>query len=148
MATKDRLGTSFHVLILIFGAALIVTVWWEAFETIILPRRVQRRFRLTRFYFRTTWLPWSALVRRIRKKQRKEMLLGFYGPLSMLGLLTLWAVAFGFGFAMIQYGLGSQLKADGETRGFALDLYASGTNFFTLGLGDIVPLTWAARALT
>src|SRR6185295_18814980 len=89
-----------------------------------------------------------ALVRRIRAKQRKEMMLGFYGPLSMLGLLTVWAVALVFGFAMLQYGLGSQLKTDGETPGFALDLYASGTNFFTLGLGDIVPLTWSARAIT
>ena len=148
MATEDRLGTSFLVLIFIFGAALIVTVWWEAFETIILPRRVQRRFRLTRFYYRSTWLPWSAIVRRIRKKQRKEMLLGFYGPLSLIGLLAVWAVVLVFGFAMLQYGLGSQLKTDGETPGFALDLYTSGTNFFTLGLGDIVPLTWSARAIT
>jgi hypothetical protein len=28
------------------------------------------------------------------------------------------------------------------------DFYVSGTNFFTLGLGDVIPLTWPARTLT
>ena len=44
------------------GVALIVVVLWEGFETIILPRRVTRRFRLTRLFYRHTWLPWAKLV--------------------------------------------------------------------------------------
>ena len=136
------------MLVFILGAVLIVTVLWEAFETIILPRRVRRRFRLTRFYYRSTWLPWSALAGRIRAKRRKEALLGFYGPLSLIGLLAMWAAVLLFGFALLHYALGSQVRAAGETPGFALDLYLSGTTFFTLGLGDITPITWPARALT
>ena len=33
------------------GSILIVFVLWDAFETIVLPRRVSRRFRLTRRLF-------------------------------------------------------------------------------------------------
>jgi hypothetical protein len=34
----------------ISGIALIILVRWKGFETIVLPRRVTRRFRLTRFF--------------------------------------------------------------------------------------------------
>jgi len=135
------------VLILVIGFALILTVLWEAFETIILPRRVRRRFRLTRFYYRITWLPWSKVASGIRARPRRETWLSFYGPLSLLGLLALWAGVLVFGFALLQYGLGSQVWANGESPSFAMDWYFSGTNFFTLGLGDITPVSWAARAL-
>src|SRR5262245_7368939 len=115
----------------LIGFALIFTVLWEAFETIILPRRVRRRFRLTRLYYRGTWLPWSTLAGRVRARQRRETLLSFYGPLSLFGLLALWAAVLVFGFALLQYGSGSHIKSDNEIPTFALDLYLSGTTFFT-----------------
>ena len=117
-------------MIVVLGLILILTVWWEAFETIILPRRVQRRFRLTRFYYRCTWLPWSAVASSIRTKRLKETLLGYYGPLSLLGLLAVWASALVLGFAVLQFGLGSRLTTTGQSMDFYIDLYASGTNFF------------------
>src|SRR5262245_2007188 len=92
----------------IIGFALILLVLWEGFETIILPRRVSRRFRLTRLYSRFTWMPCSAIARHIETKKRRDALLGFYGPLSLLGLLALWAVTLVFGFGLVHYGLGSQ----------------------------------------
>jgi hypothetical protein len=49
---------------------------------------------------------------------------------------------------LVQFGLGSHDARDGEPSTFALDLYVSGTTFFTLGLGDVVPQTWPARAVT
>ncbi|HYA97285.1 MAG TPA: potassium channel family protein, partial [Methylomirabilota bacterium] len=38
--------------------------------------------------------------------------------------------------------------ASGLKPGFGTDLYLSGTNFFTIGLGDVVPRSTVARALT
>lgn len=88
------------------------------------------------------------MIRRLSTPQRRETLLGFYGPLSLLGLLALWAAALVFGFALFHYGIGSEIHADGETPSFAMDVYLSGTTFFTLGLGDVVPVSWRARALS
>lgn len=136
------------LIVVILGVGLIVTVLWEAFETIIPPRRVRSRFRLTRFFYRGTWLPWSSFVRKIRSKTRKETLLSFFGPLSLIALLAVWASGLIFGFALLHYGLGSRVRAVEETPTFATDLYVSGTTFFTLGLGDVVPVTWTAHALT
>jgi len=44
------------------GVLLIVTVLWETFETLVLPRRVTRQFRLTRLFYRATWIPYRALA--------------------------------------------------------------------------------------
>src|SRR5437660_9618252 len=80
------------VLIIILSLALVVIVLWDAFETIVLPRRVTRRVRLTSLYYRVTWRPWRAFCLSIKTRKRREALLSVYGPLSLLALLSLWAV--------------------------------------------------------
>ena len=45
----------------VLGSGLILLCLWDAFETIILPRRVTRRFRLARLFYRYTWLIYSAV---------------------------------------------------------------------------------------
>src|SRR5947207_13022590 len=106
----------------IAGALLVLTVLWDAFEAIILPRRVMRRWRLARFVYRTTWRVWSAIARRIQKVKRREAYLSFYGPLSLLMLLGVWASAMVFGFAAIQCALGSRLGGGHVGHGFLWDL--------------------------
>src|SRR5437016_5927487 len=129
------------------GLAIFLIVLWDAFEAIILPRRVTRKFRLTRLFFRTTWGAWRAVICLIPARKTREALLGFYGPLSLLLLVAVWAVGLVFGFGLMQYGAGSAVIIAGGHPSFATDIYLSGTTFFTLGLGDVVPRTHLARAL-
>ena len=131
-----------------FGLLLIAVIMWDAFEVVVLPRRVIRRLRLTRLFYRATWIPWSASVRRLASSQRRETYLGFYGPLSLLLLLTVWATGMILGFAMLLAAFGSALNVSAGPATLGTDLYMSGTNFFTLGLGDVTPRTTLARALT
>lgn len=131
----------------ISGIALILLVLWEGFETIILPRRVTRRFRLTRFFYRSSWRPWVKMVKTLVPARRRESWLSYFGPLSLLLLLSVWAGGLIIGFALIHWALGSVvLTMDGGV-GFLSDLYLSGTTFFTLGLGDVLPRTSLARLL-
>jgi hypothetical protein len=131
----------------ISGIALILMVLWEGFETIILPRRVTRRFRLTRFFYRSSWRPWAKMVRYMVPPRRRESWLSYFGPLSLLLLLSVWAGGLICGFALIHWALDSAvLTMDGKA-GFITDLYLSGTTFFTLGLGDVLPRTSLARLL-
>ncbi len=132
----------------LIGLALIVVVLWDVFETIVLPRRVTRKFRLTRFYYRLVWVPWSAIAHRFKKSKKRETFLSVFGPLSLLGLLVLWGVTLVFGFALLHWAFGSHLLVVNGQAGFFSDLYYSGTTFFTLGLGDIAPTGMAARAMT
>ena len=130
------------------GALLIAGVLWEAFETIVLPRRVTRWFRLTRVFYRSTWRPWSALACRLREGGQRENYLSIYGPLSLLLLIAAWAAALVVGFALLDLGLGAQVAAPEGSSGFGTLLYLSGTTFFTLGLGDVTPRAASSRAIT
>src|SRR2546423_3971894 len=136
------------LLIGFFGVLLITGVLWDVFETIVLPRRVTRRVRLTRLFYRFTWSPWWAIAHVIRKKKRRETFLGIYGPLSLLVLLTVWAASVVFGFALLHWAIGSRIGTVNGAASFFTDFYYSGTTFFTLGLGDVTPLGAAARAIT
>jgi hypothetical protein len=128
----------------IAGIAIVVVVLWEAFETVVLPRRVARRFRLTVLYYRTTWSAWRVVSRGIRKPARRESFLSFFGPLSLLLLFVLWAAAIIVGFGLLYYSasLRGGLYADLHS-----SFYLSGTTMFTLGLGDVVPRTEIQRVL-
>src|SRR5215813_4445942 len=127
--------------------AIFLIVLWDAFEAIILPRRVTRRFRLTRVFYKFTWTNWKRVTRLIPSHKRRETLLSFFGPLSLLLLVAVWAVGLVLAFGLMQYGAGSSVSTTGNPPGFATDIYLSGTTFFTLGLGDVVPRTGLARVL-
>src|SRR5450432_90855 len=131
----------------IAGVAIFLIVGWDAFEAVILPRRVTRKFRLTRFFFRATWMVWRFLVNRMPMRKTRETMFGFYGPMSLLMLIGVWAIGLVVGFGLMQFGAGSAVNASGLSPSFGTDLYLSGTTFFTLGLGDVIPRSGLARAL-
>ena len=134
------------ILAVIFGVLIIVSVLLDAFETVVLPRKVQRSFRLTSWFYRNTWTPWTKLARLISANWR-ESFLGYFGPLSLILLLGVWAASLIFGFALVQYGAGEHVRLGNEPITFGILLYHSGETFFTLGYGDITPTSPLARVL-
>ncbi|MGA8238067.1 MAG: potassium channel family protein [Candidatus Sulfotelmatobacter sp.] len=132
----------------IFGVVIIGVVLLDAFETVVLPRRVTRHFKLTAWFYRRTWIPWRGIARRIRTFSRQQSFLGYFGPLSLITLLVFWATSLILGFALVQYGIGEHEQLSGEPITFGRLVYHSGQTFFTLGYGDILPTSRAARALS
>jgi hypothetical protein len=129
------------------GFMVLFVVLWDAFETIILPRGVTRKFRLTRLFYRSTWRPWRALSRLLRGARQRNLFLSFYGPLSLLFLLIVWAAGLIAGFALLHWADGSAFQtADGRVS-LTTDLYLSGSTFFSLGLGGVAPRSAFARAM-
>jgi hypothetical protein len=126
---------------------LILAVLLDAFETVVLPRRVVRRFRFARFFYRITWIPSAALARRISSSRRRESFLGFFGPLSLIMLLSVWAAGLIFGFAALYWSIESPLDASASPHAFGTYVYLSGTTFFTLGYGDVTPTAPVGRAI-
>jgi hypothetical protein len=137
-----------HVVSVIAGIWLVFLVLLDAFETVVLPRRVRRVFRLTSLFYRNTWRPWSRLARNIKSPSIRESFLGYFGPLSLIFLLALWAFGLVLAFALLHWGSGEHVQLSGEQINFWTLLYLSGETFFTLGLGDVVPMTSIERALT
>jgi hypothetical protein len=135
------------VIALVAGTFLIILILWETFESIVLPRRVARRLRLTRVFFRSLWRVWAAIGHRFRPGNRRENYLSVFAPLSFLLLLILWAGGVILGFALVQWGLKTPVSPGGSA-GFGTLLYLSSTTFVTLGLGDVTPGSPAGRAIT
>jgi hypothetical protein len=129
------------------GVLLIFAALLDAFETIVLPRRVTRRARLARIFTLYSWQLWALVGRKISNSAR-ETYLSFYGPLSLIVLISMWAALLIFGFGLVMWGVGSALTASGSEAGFGSDIYMSGTTFFTLGLGDVTPDSALSRVLT
>src|SRR5215472_5122548 len=127
------------------GVILLVTALWDAFSTIVLPRSVSFGLRPSRMFGQACWRVWRHLSRLTTSRAARQSFLSFFGPFSILLLLSLWAVMLLFAFAFLHWGLGTRLnESEGE---FGVLLYMSGTTFFTLGLGDVVPLNGLGRAL-
>jgi voltage-gated potassium channel Kch len=127
---------------------VIVVILWDAFETVVLPRRVTRRVRLTSGFYRLTWTPVAAIARRLPPSKQRDRYLSFYGPLSLLLLLLVWAVGLIFAFALLQWAAGARLQSPGAQTGFGTYLYLSGVTFFTLGYGDVYALEPLGRVLS
>ena len=138
---------------ILVGILLCLGAVLDAFQTIILPRRPQGRFRITRLFYVTTWRPWVAVAKRVKNSKAREQMYSIFGPVSLLFLLMVWAVVLTVGFALVLFGLRSPFAdtsippGDQPMAHLRTDLYVSGTTLTTLGPGDVVPRSQIARAL-
>jgi Ion channel len=113
----------------------------------LLPRRITRQFRFSRLFIQHSWRFWAAWARRTQSGKRRSTLLSLFGPLSILVLMSLWALGLILGFALLHWALETSLHTPGESSGFFIYLYMSGVIFFTLGFGDITPVHSLGRFL-
>jgi hypothetical protein len=124
------------------GLGLVLFVFLEAFEALVLPRRVLRSFRFTRFYYRCTWRIWAGATSMFPSTRRRQTLMSMFGPLSLLVLFAIWAAVLILGYGLIHHAF------DQRDGGLADSLYLSGTTFTTLGYGDMTPRSSASRVLS
>ena len=106
----------------IFGLVLLFITLWDAFETIILPRRVTRPYRLVRLFYRVTWSIWAGIYKLIRSKKLRDTHLSYFGPLSLLMLFATWAAALIVAFSILHWAAGSAINISGELPSFRTDL--------------------------
>ncbi len=130
---------------------LMAIVLIDAFEVVLLPRRVRHGFRLARIFYRTSWRAGRASARLLPAGPWRTGLLSAFGPLSLFVLVVLWAMGLITAFALLHWSLGTALSVGNarvDNAGFADFLYFSGTTFFTLGYGDMVPIGAVGRVLS
>jgi hypothetical protein len=131
-----------HLLAALVGLVLVFVALRDAFETIILPRRVSGRLRVSKVFYFLTWQPWAAIGRRMPISDRRESYLSTYGPISLLVLIGLWGVILISGFALLLWATGFDFNSP------VTGLYVSGWTFTTLGIGDFAPKTDLSRLVT
>jgi hypothetical protein len=110
------------------GMLIVAIVLWDTFEVMLLPVPVKRSIRLVMIFLRASWSIWSTLACMAPPGKFRERILGLFGPLSLVLLITTWLAGVVIGFGLIEYSL------IGPRISFLQGLYLSGSTFFTLGV--------------
>ncbi len=127
------------------GVALVALSLQDAFEVVLLPRRVRRRVRIMRLFFGLTWRSWRAVGVRVPPGPGREAVLGVYGPLAMMALFGTWALGIILGFALLGCALAGPVEPGwGE---LVRTVLGSGDAFFTLGYDPAVAHSDGLHAL-
>jgi hypothetical protein len=129
------------------GLMLLSVALWDAFSTVVLPRTVGVVLRPARVFYHVGWRLWRVVGLWFSTRRTRQSFLTAFGPLSVFLVLGLWAVMILVAFAVLHFGLSTQLNAPESQGGIGVFLYLSGTTFFTLGLGDVAPLNALGRTL-
>lgn len=137
-----------RVLAAALALAIMFMVLVDAFEALVLPRRAMRKFRPARLFYRTAWRTWRGAADRFLRGAMRQHFLSWFGPFSLFGLFASWAAALIVAFAMLHWALAAPLGNTPAPPNFAACMYLSGETFFTLGYGDIAPISWTGRLLS
>lgn len=132
------------------GLLVVAVVLADMTATLVVTWGVGGRWRPSRHFYAGTWRAWSRLCRAVDDVDRRERLLGVYGPLSLLALLTLWLLGLLLGWALVWVAFADDLGA--TTAAGAVDVgslvYYSGVVLLTIGFGDLTADGLAPRMLT
>ncbi len=132
-------------MLIVLGFAIVAIVVLDVLLSVVVPRPTPLRLRLSGIMTRLAWRGCSAVVDRLPNSGARTMLLGIFAPLMLIVFLLVWVVLLIFGFALVNYGLPHAFR---HPLTFPDALYYAGITFFTIGFGDIVPRSGAARVLS
>jgi hypothetical protein len=132
---------------IVLGAVLVALALNDVFQSAIVPRAVGRRFRPSYFAWRWGWKLWPAAAWKFSASdsEARENLLAAFAPGMLIGLLVMWTALLIVGYGAIFWGLRDGISPPLHSLGAAT--YFSGTSLTTMGFGDVVARSGAARAL-
>jgi hypothetical protein len=134
-----------NTLSVLFGLAVVVLVLSDIFQSVIVPRAVGRRFRISFYVWRAIWQRWPSISWRLhpRNEDAREESLAVFAPFTLVLLLIVWASCMIVGFGFVFWGLRAGISPPLHSLGDAL--YFSGTTMLTVGFGDFVGRTPVPR---
>ena len=127
------------------GVVLVLVTLSDVFQSVIVPRAVGRRFRVSFYVWRAVWKLWPMLAWKFAADDdsRREDFLAYFAPGMLMGLLVMWGALLIFGYGAIVWGLRAGLTPAIHSYGAAA--YFAGTSLTTIGFGDIVARSAGTR---
>jgi Ion channel len=136
------------IIYFVCGAILILTVVNDVFQSVIVPRAVGKRFRISFLVYRGSWMLWPRLASLFSgaKEEAREDFLALYAPFTLVVLLIVWTACAMLGYALLCWAF--PLGFTPPLHSFGNALYFAGTALTTLGFGDVVGNTVAPRLIS
>lgn len=128
------------------GVILLLFVFVDLFQTVILPRPAVRKFGLVRRLLRLMWYAWRWIGGRMESQSLREGWLATFGPIAVLTMFAVWAVVLMLGYALVIDGVRQEMHP--PLNNFGTSLYFSATTIVPLSYGDYVPEGIPARIIT
>ncbi len=128
------------------GIGLVWIALRDVFQSVIVPRAVNRRWRISVHLTRSLWHVWPRIGWRIQDDGAREDFLSTFAPFTMIAMFAAWALALIVGYGLILYAMRTQLQP--QTVSLFGALYFAGTSFLTIGFGDITGSTGLARLVS
>lgn len=129
------------------GVGLLLFVLVDAFQTLVVPRSANSNLRLSALLYTVGWSTWRWAALRRPAGNKREAHLWTFGPLSLITLMAAWAFILVFAFGMIHWGTHTLVRDPEPNPNFWSDVYMSGSTLFTLGFGDVTPLSGLGRVI-
>jgi ion channel len=127
------------------GLVLLPIVFFDLFETVILPRPAVNKLQLARYLVRPMWRAWRWVALRSSRVDRSEARLAAFAPIALIVLVLVWGLALILGYGLILFGVRDQFRP--EVADFPEAFYVSATTLTPLAFGDIVPYQGIARTI-
>ncbi|HSP08287.1 MAG TPA: ion channel [Candidatus Dormibacteraeota bacterium] len=125
------------------GVAIVLIVFYDLFQSVVLPRPAVGKIQLARILIRPGWLIWRWVSRRTSRVERSEARLAYFAPLALLGLFVVWALALTLAYGLLISGLGDEFRP--AIKDIATAIYVSASTLVPLSFGDFVPEQGFAR---
>lgn len=127
-----------NILSAALGIAVIGITLTDVFQSVVVPRAVGRRFRISFAVWRALWYVWPKVGWRFYADDagRREDFFALFAPFMLILLLGLWAGLLIFGFGLVLWAMRAGVTPANAT--FGTMLYYAGTTMLTIGFGDVV----------
>jgi hypothetical protein len=127
----------------VLGLIILVIVFYDLFQTVVLPRPAVNKVQLAARLIRPMWLLWRWISLRTSRLDRSEARLAAFGPFALIAVFGLWALSLVFGYALLVDALRDEFRP--PPADFATSFYISMSTLVPLAYGDFVPEGGPAR---
>src|SRR6266542_2643561 len=130
----------------VLGVLVVLVMLVDVFQTVVLPRPIiGSRLGIARALVYLPWRAWRRFCNSIPSPNVRERRLGLYAPATLIMLLALWIALLIVGYGLVLYAMRDQV--DPVLRNLWEAFYLAGTSLLTIGFGDIVAKSAAARTV-
>jgi hypothetical protein len=127
----------------LLGAVVLAVVFYDLFQSVVLPRPAVGKLRLSTYILRPLWAAWRWRGNRVNRIERRENWLAAFAPLGLILLLASWGLEIILAYGLVLDALASQI--DPPPASFWTSMYFSATSLLPLSYGRIVPVGTLAR---